>query len=568
MKHKSTNAIDGYNEKHLDRLSDILRQGNGVGLVGAGTSIACGYPGWPRFVASLEKTLQTRLTKKYFQNLQRLDIRVRLDKLASFLSEEYSRIFRETFVPRRQSIPSWLALLFDLKLCLILTTNYTNELEEAARSSPSQPLGFLPETVRWFERTKFYQTLRLAENLRTIVYLHGRWDDSPDVKLDDNQRKWSQIILGEESYQYAYEYPGEVGKALEAICRTHTILIIGASLSDQDVIGVLRAVRAVSGAGVEPHYVILPLRDNENPDTVADAIKRYGLQPLFYSLNAGTNVDERHDGLAVLLKELVSRVAHRRSCEAPISVQREEAFVEENTGIRMLWVPGGRFQIGHGRKRDVAPWVNLTPFWIGATSVTNRQYAKFVESQKYEPTPKAWRTGRFGDSEQPVVDVSWEDAQSFCQWLSQLTGLNWSLCSEAQWEYTARGTDGRMYPWGNQEPTPELACFGRDLSTGNPMPVGSYRNGRGPFGTFDHAGNVWEWCLDVWSEDAYNHWLTQEPVNPITKSTTKRDSNMRVLRGGCWMDAANLLLSNIRYQRDLSYRAVRVGFRVVVNPPS
>jgi formylglycine-generating enzyme required for sulfatase activity len=568
MKNKSQVRIDDYNRVHLERLSLILRQGNVVGLVGAGASIACGYPGWSSFVNSLEKPLRRKLKGSYLQGLRRLDIRVRLDKIASHLGEDYSRIFKETFEPRQSTVAPWIAYLFDLKLCLILTTNYTSELENAARSHRSRPLGALPEGVRWFERKKFYQVLRLTERPSAIVYLHGRWDDSPEVIDDANGSRWSRIVLGEESYQYAYEYPGDVGEVLEAICRTHTVLIVGASLADQDVVGVLRAVRAVSGAGVEPHYAILPLQNNESPDEVADRYKRYGLQPLFYPVQQGSTAVGQHNDLATLLSNLASRVTDRITNAAPTKVVRGESFIEEYTGIKMFWVRGGRFRIGQGRPKGKAPWVRLTPFWVGATQVTNRQYAKFVEATQYKPTPEAWQTGRFGDTEQPVVDVSWRDAQSFCQWLSERTQLKWSLCSEAQWEYAARGTDGRIYPWGNGEPTSELACFGLDKSTGAPMPVGVYRKGRGPFGTFDQAGNVWEWCLDVFNEHAYQNWEKREPINPVTKRTSQRDRDLRVNRGGSWYDPPRLLASNRRYQRDLSSRSVRVGFRVVVNPPS
>ncbi|HZF12266.1 MAG TPA: SUMF1/EgtB/PvdO family nonheme iron enzyme [Thermoanaerobaculia bacterium] len=247
-----------------------------------------------------------------------------------------------------------------------------------------------------------------------------------------------------------------------------------------------------------------------------------------------------------------------------------QPFLERITGIHLLWVEGGRFQIGKGRRRNTA-WVRLSPFWIGETAVTNRQYRVFTEHSKHYP-PDSWQIPRFSDPEQPVVEVNWHDAVDFCRWLSQASGLDCSLCSEAQWEYAARCGDGRTYPWGNEEPTPERACYGRDPDSGRPEPAGIYRKyGRGPFGTLDQAGSVWEWCRDAWRENAYDSWLEGEPLDPVTK-LRKEDGEVeenayRVLRGACWESPPDRLKAALRYQRHATYHAVRVGFRVAVNLP-
>lgn len=131
---------------------------------------------------------------------------------------------------------------------------------------------------------------------------------------------------------------------------------------------------------------------------------------------------------------------------------------------------------------------------IGKTPVTNAQYAAFVEATKRK-VPKHWkrllRQDRIpsGKENHPVVNVSWYDAVAFCRWLSQETGQPFRLPTEAEWEKAARGADGRIYPWGDEQLTNELCYLGSGTT-----PVGRYSpQGDSPYGCADMAGNVWEW---------------------------------------------------------------------------
>ena len=111
--------------------------------------------------------------------------------------------------------------------------------------------------------------------------------------------------------------------------------------------------------------------------------------------------------------------------------------------------------------------------------------------------PAHWREGKIpqGKDHHPVVNVSWEDARSFCQWANQVTGQALCLPTEAEWEKAARGTDGQIYPWGNQPPEDKLCNFGMNIL--DTTSVGSYSpQGDSPYGCADMAGNVWEWCDD------------------------------------------------------------------------
>ncbi len=249
-----------------------------------------------------------------------------------------------------------------------------------------------------------------------------------------------------------------------------------------------------------------------------------------------------------------------------------ESFTEPLTGLRFLWVPGGRFEMGaediRDEERPVHP-VRVSPFWLAETAVTNAQYRRFLEAWEDDDRPEEprfWRDRRFSDEAQPVVGVSWHDAERFCAWLREAGGLEASLPSEALWEFAARGEDGRPYPWGKELPSERRARYGQEFQSGSPAAVGSYPDGAGPFGHLDLAGNVWEWCLDVWDPKAYEKRAPSgEALDPVVE---EGDEGRRGLRGGGWSYSAEYLRSAIRSRFLARRRSDGVGFRVAVAPPS
>ncbi len=245
------------------------------------------------------------------------------------------------------------------------------------------------------------------------------------------------------------------------------------------------------------------------------------------------------------------------------------AEASEKSGIELVFVPGGSYPQGSDSLEfPGAPdedtrkeWqenhkpvhrVNLSPFWIGKFEVTHEQYARFLDAVSAQGKPRYWDDERFNDPSQPVVGVSWDDAQAFVKW------AGFTLPSEAQWEAAARSPDGRAYPWGDEAPTEELADFGKDWNSGKPDPVGSHLKGVGPFGTHDQAGGVWEWCEDGWNPKAYaGRDGRLDPVEPVG------DGAARVVRGGSWSDPAEGLPSAIRDGDRPGNRDDDLGFRVV-----
>lgn len=166
--------------------------------------------------------------------------------------------------------------------------------------------------------------------------------------------------------------------------------------------------------------------------------------------------------------------------------------------------------------------------------------------------PAAWRQQGFNDPAQPVTDVDFDEATAFCAWLTEAQsisarGLRAALPTEAEWEYAARGFDGRRYPWGDETPTPVRAVY-------DPTPlarVGEHPTGRRPFGHEDLAGNVWEWTDSVGKDD-------DNPVETLTSGAP------RVVRGGSWNYLARDLRCASRYRYPPMLRFPNLGLRVVV----
>jgi serine/threonine-protein kinase len=247
--------------------------------------------------------------------------------------------------------------------------------------------------------------------------------------------------------------------------------------------------------------------------------------------------------------------------------------------IHLAWVrvPAGAFLMGSDPEKDEDARdreqpqhrVELPEVYIGKYPITNAQYEVFVQSTGHN-APKHWENGRApaDKADHPVVYVSWHDARAFCAWLSQETGKEVRLPSEAEWEKAARGTDGRIYPWGNKPPTDELCNFGGNV--GETTPVGKYSpQGDSPYGCADMAGNVWEWTRSLWGEN----WGTPEfgyPYDPKDgrEDVTAGDKTCRVLRGGAFNSSSGNVRCAYRNGNHPNGRGRNSGVRLVVFPSS
>jgi serine/threonine-protein kinase len=245
--------------------------------------------------------------------------------------------------------------------------------------------------------------------------------------------------------------------------------------------------------------------------------------------------------------------AARRQAEAEAARQRApEKPIWQQIGIELVCISAGEFLMGSDPNKEKITLdhekpqhrVYLPDYALARTPVTVAQFEEFVKATAFETTVERLgfaeaNTGRYWETVEgadwrhprgpgstvsqkgnhPVTQVSWEDAQAFCQW----AGVR--LPTEAEWEKAARGVDGRLWPWGNQVPNAQRCNFNANVN--DTTPVGQYPSGASPYGLLDMAGNVSEYCADWFDREYYAQSLRENPAGPAS-------GIFRVLRGGSW----------------------------------
>lgn len=208
---------------------------------------------------------------------------------------------------------------------------------------------------------------------------------------------------------------------------------------------------------------------------------------------------------------------------------------------------------------------HVTKLRVGRFPITNLQYARFIAAtDRYVPTSVSARSMPFGWDEslrlppsgrenQPVVLVSWDDAQAFCSWLSAKTGRRFRLPREEEWEYCAKGNTRYLYPWGVDWDAGKANTMEGDAE--DLVAVGLYPEGASPFGVEECVGQVWEWTTSNWGAD----W--QHPVRAGSEQTS--ESRWKVVRGGSWDDLRAFANCSARGTNLIDFRSHYIGFRIV-----
>jgi len=223
----------------------------------------------------------------------------------------------------------------------------------------------------------------------------------------------------------------------------------------------------------------------------------------------------------------------------------------------MVLVPAGEFTMGSATgDSDEQPErkVYVDAFTMDKYEVTVEQYAAFLQAKGIDP-PSDWKImNQTAHQKRPAANMDSVDAALYCKWVGK------RLPTEAEWEKAARGTDGRMYPWGNDAPTPLHANFGRTdwNNHGALAPVGSFEQGKSPYGLYDMAGNVWEWVSDWYDFRYYKNAPSKNPTGPSSGGT-------KVIRGGAWNGNARALRSANRSLISPTDQGL-TGFRCAKNP--
>ncbi|GIK40941.1 MAG: hypothetical protein BroJett011_47740 [Chloroflexota bacterium] len=245
----------------------------------------------------------------------------------------------------------------------------------------------------------------------------------------------------------------------------------------------------------------------------------------------------------------------------------------------MILIPAGEFLMGSDPNVDKYAQKNEQPqhtlflpdYYMAKMPVTNAHYAAFVRATGHRAPnlgadwtnkPYNWHNQMppAGKENHPVVLVTWHDVVTYCRWLAEKTGKPYRLPTEAEWEKGARGSDGRIYTWGNHWDVKR--CHSAESGKGDTTPVDAYPTGASPYGLLDMAGNAWEWCSTIWQDKAYPFQVQDE----WTKAYLDRTDVLRVIRGGAFFLNVPNVRCAAREDDGPRYRYHVVGFRMVVSP--
>ncbi|HET9688781.1 MAG TPA: formylglycine-generating enzyme family protein [Pseudolabrys sp.] len=225
----------------------------------------------------------------------------------------------------------------------------------------------------------------------------------------------------------------------------------------------------------------------------------------------------------------------------------------------MIVIPAGKFIMGSpenqsDREPSEGPPHEVTitkPFAVSKFEVTFEEWDACVAAAACPRVPDHWGRGTM-----PVINASWIDAKQFVAWLSQLTGADYRLLTEAEWEYAARAGAKTRYSWGDQPREGNANCdgCGSKWDLRQTAPVGSFNPNS--LGLYDMHGNVWEWVEDSWHE---NYDVTPKDGSAWLQGD---DPNYRIIRGGSWRNESEHVRAAARFKRNVNVRFDTLGFRV------
>jgi formylglycine-generating enzyme required for sulfatase activity len=382
--------------------------------------------------------------------------------------------------------------------------------------------------VRWLEKERAFELAH--DYMLGKVWEWAREEDAVPKRASDLLRR---ELSNYQKLGLLMDHDG-----LEVVNEAREVL----SLSTEELEFILRStlvagyemeywLEKARGSGLAVEGILRDQLESEVPNIRANVARVLAELVLSPALEEAILRRNREVWLKVLLKDDYPnvRVAARKSL-LKIGTEQALTALRSNPPSGMILIPAGNFLMG-----DEKQSVHVDAFYIDKYPVTNAEYAKFVES-KGHPLPPNWKeTGGTYPPDRanhPVVFVNWFDAQDYAAWAGK------RLLTEAQWEKAARGTDGRVYPWGDW--FDKAMCNASEAGVGGTTPVGKYSPfGDSPYKVSDMAGNVWEWTATDWAPG----------------------SSSKVQRGGSFTNRGSYARCAYRYLGVPEPRIPNVGFR-------
>jgi formylglycine-generating enzyme required for sulfatase activity len=402
-----------------------------------------------------------------------------------------------------------------------------------------------PEALKAFAAARGRQMITAAEpdqlSVESKEWRHGIFTHYLLTGLQQGQGDLNHdgVIPASELYAYLAQSVADANQIRGRVQRPQFVAL-------SDGVGELLFLAQPGGAPAAPPDmpVMQAIRAAEQDIKVLES----RLQDLEGAEARGYQFDEGGLSLQQQLDETRKMLAAARERYRQARLQAGHEVLGQD-GAPMVLVPAGEFSMGEDTTRYSVgdPMYNYAPphkvyletYYIDKYEVTTAHYAKFLDAEG-RPAPRFWNEVKLDvDGNRPVIGVTWDDAQAYCQWAGK------RLPTEAEWEKAARGTDGRKYPWGSSEPTRSQASYDwygirSWQGYGTLSPVGSFEAGRSPYGVYDLAGNVWEWVADRYDQKYYLVGPKQNPKGP-------EKGKDRVVRGGSWRHPPELMRAAYRH---------------------
>jgi len=446
--------------------------------------------------------------------------------------------------------------------------------------------GDLLQKIAFYMHTQNKKELHISE-LRKLLITYFRDRTPNDAKAKIASERFISLIeertgllaaRGEGVYSFSHLTFQEYLTALEvcghdnyistllkysgSVWWREVILLAAGSLSQERVV---KLVTALAKKKIEPrpyHNLALALECLRDSGIVHEELKNSINRRLYRKFNAPLPI-------SVLLLDETQRLNYKFFRRAEIIQTLSRAGAGYWSGLygepEWVTIPAGEFWMGGGTAAEPFHRVYLPEYLIARVPVTNYQYSLFLKATGHR-WPDGWEDYRSprGRDSHPVVCITWQDAISYCDWLSQMLNKQILLPSEAEWEKVARGNhDQRMYPWGNT--FEEERCNTQELGLSDTTPVGVFPEGVSPYGALDLIGNVWEWTRSLWGKNIGK----AEFAYPYTEHLTEREnlqadlSVRRILRGGSWNNDKSDAQCWRRGHEPLSRNDI-IGFRILL----